>query len=314
LEGRPAGEEQKSIADDPSWQAWAIDLDLPGGVPSPEPQPTPRPPVHARPRKLSVSDVGLWMTNPYGLYARRILGLKRLDPLEADPGAGDRGTIIHKALERFIHAFPSELPDDPLAELRACGQDAFRPFSRCPQVLALWWPRFLKVAEWTVQQEQAVRAGIQEILAEAKGDLVIEVPAGPFRLTARADRLELHGDGSVVIIDYKTGQPPSKKDMERGIAPQLALEGAILRAGGFAKAGLERRPLADLQFWQLSGNEKGGKVEARSTELVEEALEGLEALIRHYDQAGTAYPAAYRPPTARPGDYDHLARLGEWPN
>ena len=319
LEGRQVGEELeptagKSIADDPSWQAWAIDLDLPGGVPSPEPQPTPRPPVHARPRKLSVSDIGLWMTNPYGLYARRILRLKRLDPLEADPGAGDRGTIIHKALERFIHAFPSELPVDALSELRACGQDAFKPFSQCPQVLALWWPRFLRVAEWTVGQEGAVRPGIREILAEVEGDLVIEVPAGPFQLTARADRLELHADGSVVIVDYKTGQPPSKKDMELGIAPQLALEGAILQGGGFAGMGSERRPLADLQFWQLSGNEKGGKVEARSTELVEEALKGLDALIRHYDQAGTAYPAAYRPPTARSGDYDHLARLGEWPN
>ncbi|MGI9486799.1 MAG: PD-(D/E)XK nuclease family protein, partial [Geminicoccaceae bacterium] len=184
----------------------------------------------------------------------------------------------------------------------------------CPQVLALWWPRFLRVAEWTVGQEETVRPGIREILAEVKGDLVIEVPEGPFRLTARADRLELHADGSVVIVDYKTGQPPSKKDMELGIAPQLALEGAILQGGGFAGMGPERSPLADLQFWQLSGNEKGGKVETRSTELVEEALKGLDALIRHYDQAGTAYPAAYRPPTARSGDYDHLARLGEWPN
>ena len=171
---------------------------------------------------------------------------------------------------------------------------------QCPQVLAIWWPRFLKAAEWAIWQEQAVRAGIEEVLAEIEGELIIESPAGPFRLTARADRLELHGDGSVVIVDYKTGQPAGEEGDE---ARHRAAAGArrrylagrrLLRGRGWSGD-----PLAELRFWQLSGNEKGGKVEARSTELVNEALEGLQALVRHYDQAGTAYPAAYRPPTAR---------------
>ena len=298
------------------WQDWAASLDLPNGVPRPAPQPKPKPPLAARPRKLSVSDVGLWMNNAYALYARRILQLKPLEALEADPGAGDRGTVIHEALERFVRAHPCALPEDPLQSLRACGRKAFARFGQRPQVFALWWPRFLEAAGWVVDLETGLRDDVLNVLAEVSGELVIEAPGGPFRLTARADRLEERADGRAVIVDYKTGKPPGAKDIALGLAPQLPLEGVIFEAGGFSSGGERaRRPaLAELQFWQLSGDEAGGCLERRPVELIEAARDGLLALVSHYDQAATTYPAAYRPPTGRRGDYDHLARLGEWPN
>ncbi|MGI9499344.1 MAG: double-strand break repair protein AddB [Geminicoccaceae bacterium] len=304
--------EAKEIArKEEGWQRWAVDLDLPSGAVKPEPRPEPRPPLDARPRKLSVSDIGLWMNNPYGLYARRILKLKPLEALEADPDAGDRGTIIHKALERFVRAHPDRLPDDAFEQLCAFGGEAFGRYRQRPQVRAIWWPRFLKAAAWVAATEQSVRDDILAILVEVEGELAIEAPAGLFRMTARADRLERRSGGGIVIVDYKTGAPPPPKDMALGLAPQLPLEGAILQAGGFE--GLAG-PLDDLQFWQLAGNEKGGRLERCKVELVESALEGLAALIRHYDDPKAPYRAGYRPPTARRGDYDHLARLGEWPN
>ncbi|MGI9501824.1 MAG: double-strand break repair protein AddB, partial [Geminicoccaceae bacterium] len=307
---------EAAIEETAVWQDWALSLDLPNDRPRPEPQPKPKPPLTARPRKLSVSDVGLWMNNAYGLYARRILQLKPLEALEADPGAGDRGTIIHEALERFVRSYPRELPDDPLRDLRACGRKAFARFVQRPQVLALWWPRFLEAAGWVAALETELRADISKIVAEVNGELIIDAPGGPFRLTARADRLEERAGGGVVIVDYKTGNPPSAKDIALGLAPQLPLEGVIFEAGGFSSSGesMGQPELAELQFWQLSGDEAGGRLERRSVELIEAAREGFLALVSHYDQATTTYPAAYRPPTARRGDYDHLARLGEWPN
>ncbi len=295
-----------------AWQDWAMNLDQPGGAARPEPQPKPKPPVANRPRALPVSDIERWMKNPYGLYAKRILNLKPLDPLEADPGAADRGMIIHKVLERFVKAYPEALPADALERLRDFGVQAFARYNQRPQVRAIWWPRFLSVAEWVVAKEAELRGGLSEILAEVKGELVIEAPAGPFRLTARADRLERRIDGGINVVDYKTGTPPGKTEMRQGLAPQLPLEGMMLKEGGFADLG--RLPLANLLFWQLSGDEEGGKIAPRSAELADGVLESLSALIGHYDRATTGYPASYRPPTARRDDYDHLARLGEWPN
>ncbi len=303
---------EEGLAEDRSWQDWASDLDLPSGATRPEEQPNPKPPIATRPRTLPVSDIERWMKNPYSLYAKRILGLKPLDPLEADPSAADRGMIIHKVLERFVKAYPEDLPDDALARLRDLGVQAFAHYHQRPQVRAIWWPRFLQVADWVVTREAAARIGLCEILAEVKGELVIEAPAGPFCLTARADRLERRTDGRANVIDYKTGSPPAKRDMANGQAPQLPLEGMMLIAGGFAEIG--KGALADLQFWQLSGGEDGGRLEARPSELVDGVLDSLSVLIRHYDEETTGYPASYRPPTARREDYDHLARLGEWPN
>lgn len=304
--------EPELIREAEDWQHWAATLDLPGDAVRPAKQPKPTPPISVRPRKLSVSDIGLWMSNPYGLYAKRILRLRPLEPLEADPGAADRGQIVHKALERFVREYPGALPEDARSRLSEIGSQAFSRFRQRPQVQAIWWPRFQRMADWIIAHEGAVRPGIEVILAEVEGELVIAAPGGDFRLIARADRLERLQDGSVAIVDYKTGEPPGKKDMQTGRAPQLPLEGAMLEGGGFAALG--PAPLAGLQFWQLKGDERGGRVEHRAGELADGALDGLALLVGHYDQLKTAYPASYRPPTARRSDYDHLARLGEWPN
>jgi ATP-dependent helicase/nuclease subunit B len=300
-------------AGDADWNAWAGALDH---VPTarPESRPAPAPPLVARPRELSVSDVGLWMKDPYDLYAKRILALAPLEALEADPGALERGNVIHKALERFVRAYPDELPADAERRLLDVGRKLFEEFSHRPQVMALWWPRFERIAAWVVAQERARRAGALEIKVEVKGLLRLAAPAGEFRLKARADRLERHADGRITVIDYKTGLLPDRIDVVTGRAPQLPLEAAMVEAGAFDEVG--RAAVAELLFWQLRGDELGGEEKHAAgsgpAELAAQALAGLSRLIAHYDREQTRYQARPRPEVAWRGDYDHLARRGEW--
>src|SRR5918996_11000 len=295
------------------WGAWAGVLDQ---VPTarPDPRPAPSPPLEARPRGLSVSDVGLWMKDPYDLYAKRTLGLAPLEALEADPGALERGNVIHKALERFVRAYPDELPPDAECRLLDLGRELFEEFSHRPQVMALWWPRFERIAAWVVEQERARRTGAVQILVEVRGLLELDAPAGKFRLKARADRLERHPDGRITVVDYKTGRLPDRTDVVSGLAPQLPLEAAMLEAGAFDE--LRHAIVAELLFWQLRGDESGGE-ERRAAgldpaELASQARAGLSRLIAHYDRRQTAYQARPKPEVAWRGDYDHLARRGEW--
>ncbi len=132
------------------------------------------PPLAARPRELSVSDIGLWMKDAYDLYAKRILKLAPLEALEADPGALERGIIVHRVLERFVKAYPDELPEDALPRLLDLGRALFEDFSHRPQVRALWWPRFEQVARWVIAQERARRAGALEIRSEVAGRLELD--------------------------------------------------------------------------------------------------------------------------------------------
>ena len=66
-----------------------------------------------------------------------------------------------------------------------------------------------------------------------KGKLVLEGPAGPFTLRAKADRIDKLPDGGLALIDYKTGTPPSSTEVALGFAPQLPLEAVMAAAGGF---------------------------------------------------------------------------------
>jgi ATP-dependent helicase/nuclease subunit B len=291
-------------------QAWTRLDEVP--LARPDRRPAPKPPLHARPRTLSVSDVALWMGDPYALYAKRILGLGPLEALEADPGALERGIVVHRVLERFVRNYPGDLPADAERRLLDLGRTLFEDFSHRPQVMALWWPRFEQIARWVTLQEQARRARLLEIRTEVVGRLELE--GLDFVLRARADRLERLSDGRVAVIDYKTGALPKPADVLAGLFPQLPLEAAMVEAGAFRD--LEPAAVAELLFWRLKGDETGGEEQAPATtasaELAGRALAGLRRLVAHYDDPETTYPARQKPQLAWRGDYDHLARRGEW--
>jgi ATP-dependent helicase/nuclease subunit B len=261
-----------------------------------------------------VTQIETWMRDPYGLYARHILGLRPLDPLDADPGAAERGTLVHQALEAYLGAHPEAPPDDPLAALVGEGRKVFEPLRARPGLWAFWWPRFLRVAEWFAAVDRELRRAGQTAWPEAHGELTLEGPAGPFTLTAKADRIDLLADGRLVIVDYKTGQPPKPKDVEQGFAPQLPLEAVIARAGGFD--GVPGGGVAGLQYWRLSGGQPPGLIVPAKFDpelLAETARAGLEQLIACFDDPATGYPSVPRPLRApRFNDYAHLARIKEW--
>jgi ATP-dependent helicase/nuclease subunit B len=296
--------------------AWHGALDRPLRV-TPEPPPQPRPPVAARPRRLSVTQIEAWMRDPYSVYARHILGLVALDPLDAEPGAADRGSLIHEALERFVELHPAALPGDALARLLEIGRDSFGATLARPSIWAFWWPRFERIAAWFLAEEAARRGGLADCLSEVRGRLVIAAPGGPFTLTARADRIERRSDGTLVLVDYKTGAVPSAREIEFGFAPQLPLEAAIAQAGGFA--GLAPATVVGLEHWKLAGGAVAGDIvpassdPAASTALAAAALEGLGRLVAAFDDPATAYEARPQPRfAARYSDYVHLARVAEW--
>ena len=295
---------------------WAEQLDRPRGPPRPMPRPEPRPPLAARPRELWVSDIERLMRDPYAVYAGRILALKALEPLDADPGGAERGQILHAALEEFVREWPQADEDDPTERLLDIGARHFRTLAAQPQVAALWWPRFLRIAAWFAEFELARRRDAARVATELEGGIELAAPGGPFRLRARADRVETGHDGRLTIVDYKTGTAPARKDVLLGLAPQLVIEAMIAERGGFAGVGGAEAAL--LLYLQLKGSEAapGKELDPAGIELrrlIEEAAQGVERLIAHFDDPGTAYLPVPRPEIAPShSDYDHLARAAEW--
>ena len=154
-------------------------------------------------------------------------------PIDLPPGASDRGIVIHGALGEFTRTFAAALPDDPAGALIEIGARHFAALDDYPEARAFWWPRFRRIAHWFAGWETARRGRIAALTAEASGKIDIPLGERVFTLRCRADRIERLADGRYAILDYKTGTVPTEKQVRIGISPQLTLEAAILRGGGF---------------------------------------------------------------------------------
>ena len=299
---------------DRTWLSLALALDHPRGPVTVTP-PAPAPPLAARPRQLSVTRIRVLQRDPYAIYARHILGLKPIDPIDADPGAAERGTVIHDTLEAFFKEYPDELPDDAENLLIAVGEKEFAKHMAQPGVRAFWWPRFLQVAAWFMVNERDRRAaGEQPVATETNGEASFEAPGGTFRLSARADRIDSLAGGGLALIDYKTGQPPTAPQAETGLEPQLPLEAAMIQHGSFD--GVARDDVNRLTYIKLTGGRVPGVVKNLKLDVptvAEDAWQGLQNLIAVYDNPKKPYQSHIRPiKQGDIGDYDHLARVREW--
>jgi ATP-dependent helicase/nuclease subunit B len=321
-----AGEERwdAAVAAGEKYVGYADRLDSPDKV-EPIKQPAPTPPRAVRPLKLSVTAIEDWLRDPYTIYAKYILKLAPLDPVDMPLSAADRGSAIHDALGEFTQVYATALPPDPARALRDIGEKYFAPLMERPEARALWWPRFQRIAGWFAGWEIVRRGDVSAIEAEIRGEIPIPLDnARTFYLSARADRIERRHDGSFAILDYKTGQPPTGKQVRMGLSPQLTLEAAILREGGFdgIAAGAS---VSELGYVRLSGNNPPG--EAKPLELkinhrdmpqapdaaADEARNKLENLIRAFENEAQAYTSLNLPMwTRRYGSYDDLARIKEW--
>lgn len=298
--------------------AWARTLDA-GERKRFAPRPQPKPPLSVRPQHFSVTEIETLRRDPYAVYAKRILGLLPLEPVIRDPGAAERGTLFHD----ILHLFSTEVADprapEALARLIAAGRTCFAEIALPADVEAVWWPRFEKLAANIIEWERGRAPAVARRHAEERAEKTAVGRTG-VTLSGYADRVDLLAGGMADILDYKTGSSPSKAQAHTLLAPQLALEGALLRRGAFR--GLGAREPSQLAFVRLKPN---GEVfeesildynrQPRTAEdLAEEAWERLEKLLVHYADPTTGYLSRALPfrEGESDGDYDHLARVLEW--
>ena len=283
-------------------------------------RPSPRPRVDARPRELSVTAIENLIRDPYAVYARRILQLEPLDPIaqRADPRL--RGSLIHEAFADFTREWRGPFDRAARARFLLLWRQHFEAIEAYPEVHAIWSLRAEEIADWFIGWEGARDDKIASRHPEIPGELSFETALGPFKLTGRADRIDVMSDGRIGIYDYKTGVVASAKQVLL-FQPQLALEGAMAREGAFGKE-FKDRSIAELAWIGLgrvsrsdvlrSAVDTDAKPDADA--VAAEAFSRLRRLVEAYEDPNQGYVSQARPMFERrfPGDYDHLARVSEW--
>jgi ATP-dependent helicase/nuclease subunit B len=296
---------------------WARLLDQPDGPPQPVAAPAPRPPVAARPRALSVTEVETWLRDPYGLYAKHVLRLRALDPLEQAVENSDFGSLVHAAIATWVRGLPATYPTDAARRLRAEMERELTSRPLRPALVAWWRPRLARIADW-VAEEEAARQRDGRTLVSVEVDGVWLLPEVGFTLRGRADRIERRADGRLALLDYKTGVVPKGADVAAGYAAQLPLEAAMAEAGGFGSA--LQGTAAELTYWRLTGGYIPGEATpvckgdpALVATETRAAAASLERLVVQFDDPAQAYLSQPHPGAApRFTDYAQLARVAEW--
>ena len=271
--------------------------------------PEPKPPVAARPRELPVSAIENLMRDPYIIFAKYILKLKPLDELEKDWSMADYGSLVHEVLEAFNKKYPCSFPKNAREEFLSLGKEVFERLEIPSETRVFWQPNFEKSIDWLIDVEEEYRLNVEKITSEAKGKYCFDAPAGEFCVTAKADRIDVLKNGKVNVIDYKTGQARSEKELFGGYSPQLPIEGLIASKGGFE--GISVTDVESLIYWRLG---KEAKVFDKDiVGLIEGNYENLKELISLFDFETTPYYSKPNPKLApKYSDYEHLSRALEW--
>ena len=228
-----------------------------------------------------------------------------------------RGTAIHKALERFeseLEPSASQLLTLVEQELRAGGEVE-------ADLIALRGRRLAVCQDYLEWREAQSNLMIDSPLTEERGELMLMIAGSPFTLSGTADRIERRTGGQVAILDFKTGKPPSEKQVRSGLSPQMPLQGLIARDGGYEKLGVrDVSALTYLRFGTqfevqtLGAAAQRGKIEAVTPDaLIRAAEAGLIRLLTAFADPEHPYLSAPRPERVNyESAYTRLARRDEW--
>jgi ATP-dependent helicase/nuclease subunit B len=303
------------LCEDGSWAQHAEFLDE--AVMLPVNKPKANPPVEARPIRFSVTEVETLLRDPYGVYAKRILGLDPLESLANKSDARLRGILFHAAIADWTSHKLDQSGLNSLQLLQEAGRKAMLPLMGDPEVAAFWMPAFGRMAIWLADADHQLRENVVRFFSEVAGKITFNVGSTPHVLTARADRIDILSNDVARIIDYKTGEIPTPQQVKSGFSPQLLLEAAILKSGGFKD--IPPITTGELVYVKLSAGRVPGElvpITFKQNSVDEKAmsqLDGLKGHLANYQSVETAY-VPRRAPKAEMQvmSYDHLSRFAEW--
>ncbi|BDI60929.1 PD-(D/E)XK nuclease family protein [Qipengyuania nanhaisediminis] len=281
-------------------------------------RPEPRPSPEQRKVELRVTALDRLLGDPYQFYANSILQLSSLNPLAADPYADPalRGTLVHDILDAWHKARET----DPGLAIVPFATEQFAKAQVHPLFKGLWQPRLLAAFErFETMIEELERDGRTVLVSEASGAMMVR----GIKVKGRADRIDRLADGTLAIVDYKTGQPPKPKAVAMGYALQLGLLGLIARDGSFCD-GKVSGDASRFEYWSLAkdgetiGFRKAPlKVDGNKSGLLPEKFlpkheEMLARALDLYLLGDAPFRAKENPDYPGYDEYDQLMRLEEW--
>jgi RecB family exonuclease len=176
-----------------------------------------------------------------------------------------------------------------------------------PAARALWRAKLERVADVFLRDEFNRQAHATPVAFEVWGSHFFADL--DFTLKGKADRIDRSDAGRFIVYDYKTGSPPTRPQLTH-FDKQLLLEAVMIEAGAFEN--LPAGVVSEVAHIGLGASPKFDPVSLDIGEVQKIRAEFLE-LISQYQRLDQGYTSRRAMAKMRfDGDYDHLARFGEW--
>jgi ATP-dependent helicase/nuclease subunit B len=299
--------------------AWVDMLDNVHAKAKPASRPAPKPPAHARPTSMSVTDAEKWIRDPYSIYGKYILTLRKLNDIDQDLEAAEKGNIVHTLLHEFTLATKDGFGGKPHQIMRDLLDKTLETLKEKPLLYVFWGTRLHYIGMQFVDFEIDRRKTLTPIMYEQTGTLSFETSRGNFILKARCDRIDLNEFSEAILVDYKTssGSATTYEKIKAGFAPQLPLQAMMLKQGGFGTA----YPIAGAEYIVVADNidikpmkaKKNTDIEPLFSDLVDDIFNQFKEWTENFNDENTPYISRRLPEFLKfTGDYDLLARVPEW--
>lgn len=265
----------------------------------------PKPPQHLRPKTLAITDIAKLRSDPYAIYAKKILKLKELQKIDYETGFAEFGSFIHKILEEYVKA-----PQAKELFIKK-AQKIFEDYFTSIQAQLTWWPKFENIFDNFIQTEE--KFSYLKNYTEIPAHIVIN----NITLRGKIDRAALNQNNAIDIYDYKTGQISSIKSVISGDDPQLTIS-ALMIIEGLIEIDMKNYDnIASINYWKLSLSNQSDitTICKKSDELqilINAAKSGLEKLFSYFENEENGYISAPKLKQYKKNEYHHLARIDEW--
>lgn len=239
---------------------------------------SPNPPAKFRPTTFWVSDLDLLINNPYVYYAKKILRLKELNSINARRNL--KGNLIHEIFDKFAK---KKISENKFSSLKCMFEKVCREKFVNLDLLGLWYFNVDSIFKFFIEHFNSTTKSFSEISGNINLKIAHENQTVEVKIASKADRLEIDSDGSISIIDYKTGEIPSLKKVKDGDKIQLPVEALIATKDGFK---LEKTQVEKMSFWQMKPREKKiayvSKTSEETAQICADVLTEIEKLVKDY--------------------------------
>lgn len=268
----------------------------------------PTPQKQARPEIVSVSNLNLLLKDPYSFYAKTILALDALQSYGEVAGKQDLGVVAHRLMQWVIEQ------ENDISSLKLTDyiDRVLRQLQLGKAAQIFWKKQLSAIAEHALY----LRKNYQENCVITHCEAAFESPIlldeqEVITLKGKVDMVETHQDGSLHVVDYKTGGYATAAQISKGQDAQLFGYALLLENA-------DKRPktLSYKKLPNVKKREEAVEITLCENEFFEKKLAFIDMLaqMRRADTPFLAHPLEEMNVDSHNSSYDGISRVEEWGN